>query len=186
MSLSQKEMKERVNGNIELNITVLMDELRKKDEYIELFDDAHYEAIDSFIVNCEEDFEDEFDGDRGELEESYEVLEWYVVSTWLYNRLEERGEVVLDNWGLKIWGRRCSGQAVFLDSIMSEIFDLESEEEEGDIDDPRIEGTPNLDNPGPSEWDGTVGTDKGRVIVDEEAYKKYEEKYSPHPLDNMD
>ena len=56
--------------------------------------------------------------------ETREVLEHWIVSDWLANRLEERGECVLrDFFGLTVWGRTCSGQAISLDGVIGDIFD---------------------------------------------------------------
>ena len=53
-----------------------------------------------------------------------EVYEHWIVSDWLANRLEEHGELVLrDFFGLTVWGRTCSGQAISLDGVIGQIFD---------------------------------------------------------------
>ena len=40
------------------------------------------------------------------------------------NRLEERGEVIeRDFYGLTIWGRACTGQAILLDNAICSIYD---------------------------------------------------------------
>ena len=53
-----------------------------------------------------------------------EVFEHWIVSDWLANRLEERGERVLrDFFGVTIWGRTCSGQAISLDGVIGDIYD---------------------------------------------------------------
>ena len=51
-----------------------------------------------------------------------EIYEHWIVSDWLARKLEEHGERVLrDFFGMTIWGRPTSGQAIFLDYIISEI-----------------------------------------------------------------
>lgn len=53
-----------------------------------------------------------------------EVYEHWIVSDWLANRLEEHGERVLrDFFGLTVWGRTCTGQAIALDSVIGAIYD---------------------------------------------------------------
>lgn len=53
-----------------------------------------------------------------------EVFEHWIVSDWLANRLEEHGELVLrDLFGLTVWGRTCTGQAIALDSVIGAIYD---------------------------------------------------------------
>ena len=52
-----------------------------------------------------------------------EVLEHWIVSDALARRLEEKGECVLrDFFGLTIWGRTTSGQAISLDSVIVGIY----------------------------------------------------------------
>ena len=53
-----------------------------------------------------------------------EALEHWIVSKWLAYRLEEKGEMIThDFYGLAIWGRRCSGQAILLDGVIKQIYD---------------------------------------------------------------
>jgi len=53
-----------------------------------------------------------------------EIYEHWIVSEWLANRLEERGEVIdRDFYGLAIWGRACTGQAILLDNVICSIYD---------------------------------------------------------------
>lgn len=52
-----------------------------------------------------------------------EALEHWIVSDWLADRLAEHGEMVnKDFYGLPIWGRTCSGQAIKLDGIIETIY----------------------------------------------------------------
>ena len=49
----------------------------------------------------------------------WEVLEHWVVSPWLAERLMERGEVVAQPWeAMWIWGRTNSGQAIAMDGVI--------------------------------------------------------------------
>lgn len=53
--------------------------------------------------------------------EGQEILEWWIVTDYLYRKLKEKGEPVLE-WGNNYyWGRTCSGQAILLDGVISEI-----------------------------------------------------------------
>lgn len=57
--------------------------------------------------------------DRGE--DVNEIYEYWIVTEYLYRKLEEAGEPVIE-WGdLNIWGRCCTGQAILLDSVISDI-----------------------------------------------------------------
>lgn len=49
------------------------------------------------------------------MDESREVFEWYLVSDWLAEKLEEVGAVVLINDYGTWWGRTCTGQAISMD-----------------------------------------------------------------------
>jgi hypothetical protein len=56
--------------------------------------------------------------------EQNEIYEHWIVSEWLAARLEDRGEVIeRDFYGLTIWGRACTGQAILLDSVICSIYD---------------------------------------------------------------
>ena len=71
--------------------------------------DTKFEAIEAY-----------FDYDLSEYE--VEILEWWVVSEWLLEKLKEKGETVEQFYGLPIWGRVCSGQAIALDGVIQNIF----------------------------------------------------------------
>lgn len=54
-------------------------------------------------------------------EEPQEIFEWWIVSKFLYEKLKCKGEPVLE-WGNNYyWGRTCTGQAILLDEVISEI-----------------------------------------------------------------
>ena len=51
-----------------------------------------------------------------------EALEHWIVSDWLADKLEERGEMVIrDFMGLTVWGRTTSGQHISMDYIIQKI-----------------------------------------------------------------
>ncbi len=52
-----------------------------------------------------------------------EAYEFYIVSNWLALQLKKRGEMVEEIFDLTIWGRCATGQVVWLDGIMIEIYD---------------------------------------------------------------
>lgn len=53
--------------------------------------------------------------------EDAEVMEWWLVTDWLAERLKEQGGVIIDDYGCYWWGRTCSGQAIYMDAVMTEI-----------------------------------------------------------------
>lgn len=52
-----------------------------------------------------------------------EPLEWWVVDSWLCEKLLEIGEVVIDNDYGYWWGRTCSGQGVSQDGTFYRLFE---------------------------------------------------------------
>jgi hypothetical protein len=53
-----------------------------------------------------------------------EIYEHWIVSGWLAAQLEQRGEVIeRDFYGLTLWGRACTGQAILLDDVICSIYD---------------------------------------------------------------
>ena len=54
-------------------------------------------------------------------QEPQEIFEWWIVTEFLYNKLKEKGEPVLE-WGNNYyWGRTTTGQAILLDGVISDI-----------------------------------------------------------------
>ena len=59
---------------------------------------------------------DFYHDDQGNFDDiTCDVLEYWLVSDWLFDRLSDENEAVAEIYGLKIWGRTCSGQAIALD-----------------------------------------------------------------------
>lgn len=53
-----------------------------------------------------------------------EIFQWYAVSSFLADDLEEEGEVVLrDFHGLDLWGRTTFGQAISMDYVIQKVYD---------------------------------------------------------------
>lgn len=52
-----------------------------------------------------------------------EPLEWWVVDSWLCEKLLEMGEVVIDNDYGYWWGRTCSGQSIACDGTFYRLFE---------------------------------------------------------------
>jgi len=52
-----------------------------------------------------------------------EVLEHWIVSDHLANKLREHDQIVADIYGLTIWGRYTSGQAISMDGVICDIYD---------------------------------------------------------------
>jgi hypothetical protein len=56
-------------------------------------------------------------------EDLQDIYEWWFVSGWLYEKLRAAGEPVLDSDYGYLWGRTCTGQAIFLDGVIEDIYD---------------------------------------------------------------
>lgn len=65
--------------------------------------------------------------DFGELDNTQpEIYEWYAVSDWLGKKLSQYGEVVIDAYGKRYWGRQGTGQSIICDNVIEHIaYDLE-------------------------------------------------------------
>lgn len=53
--------------------------------------------------------------------EPQEIYEWWAVSSYLYDKLKEQGEPVVDAGSCYVWGRTTTGQAILLDGVISRI-----------------------------------------------------------------
>jgi hypothetical protein len=78
------------------------------------------------------------DDHRIDIDEYREVFEYWLVSRFLANRLEEHGEPVAQDFlGLTIWGRCTTGQAIYMDHVIGEIAEemeiLEGQKYEWDV-----------------------------------------------------
>lgn len=63
------------------------------------------------VAESQDDFE----------QEPQEVFEWWIITEYLYKKLQAKGEPVLE-WGNNYyWGRTCTGQAILLDGVISDI-----------------------------------------------------------------
>jgi len=53
-----------------------------------------------------------------------EIFEHWIVSEYLADRLEEKGESITRNfYGFTIWGRSCTGQAISMDYVIGKIYE---------------------------------------------------------------
>jgi DNA-binding Lrp family transcriptional regulator len=63
-----------------------------------------------------------------EVSQPPEAQEFWAVSDYLADELLKRGEAVSkDFWGLNVWGRCTSGQAIAMDAVIQEITDASLE-----------------------------------------------------------
>lgn len=50
-----------------------------------------------------------------------DVMEWWLIDSWLAERLKREGEVVIEEYGCCWWGRLASGQSICMDSVIQKI-----------------------------------------------------------------
>ena len=96
----------------------IQNECTGPDDEIETIDhdidcDAHSGGDCSY--DCYDEYVSDFDS------EPKEIYQWFIVSTWLANRLREIDQPVLDYMGLELWGRTCCGQGIALDGTFQNI-----------------------------------------------------------------
>ncbi len=75
------------------------------------------------LIKCLED-EDQYQEFAAEFDidpEQIEAYEHWIVSSYLKDKLAEKGKMTGDVLGLDIWGRTTTGQAILLDLVISEI-----------------------------------------------------------------
>jgi len=54
-----------------------------------------------------------------------DVMEWWLIDSWLAERLKEQGEVIIEEYGCFWWGRQSSGQAIYMDGVIQEICGMD-------------------------------------------------------------
>lgn len=90
-------------------------------------DQEFYDAYDAYeeevkeIDNEIEELNNEIQELEYQLERPQEVFEWWRVTSYLFHKLRDKGEVVLEGPNGYYWGRCCTGQAILLDWVISEI-----------------------------------------------------------------
>lgn len=116
--LAECDIPEVVEG--EDTFTVCGKTFDYEDDAIEVARMSKIDAIREKVADIVDDWQrvcNRFDLDL----DPTEVYEYWIVSSWLYKRLEERGECVGEFAGMSIWGRTCTGQAIYLDGVIREI-----------------------------------------------------------------
>ena len=92
------------NGNEIMGWPSWADESADEQEWL----DDHYQC-----PNCDHVFHEDNAGEGWA-----EVYEWWIVSSWLAEKLEARGHVLFDD---EVWGREATGQAILLDGVIRDI-----------------------------------------------------------------
>lgn len=84
---------------------------------------AELETMRAAVVQALDDSDEwqEFCEDQRSEPDATEAYEHWHVSGWLSRRLDEQGEMVGEVYGMPIWGRTCSGQAICMDHVILSI-----------------------------------------------------------------
>jgi hypothetical protein len=134
-----RRIEQLVSREIYLNQSHLVEDLILKPnpdwiEYIENYYDESSEAVDEYLT-CETDIEEatwqELDvHERLDLarEVGFEpspqdIFEWWLVSDWLAEKLQEFEQPVLTTDYGAWWGRTCTGQAIKMDYVIRKIVE---------------------------------------------------------------
>lgn len=104
-------------------------------ETVESFDNEDALSLSDFLSDPDLDMGD-YDIDQYEINwqivaeyssldpHQVEAYEHWIVSDWLASKLESKGEMVsTDIFGLTVWGRTTTGQAILLDRVICDIYD---------------------------------------------------------------
>ena len=98
--------------------------VRKQDKYYGVYD----EDLEEFIVDPDHNdksdaIEEYFRYQNWELNDyRSEVFEHWLVSSWLFKKLQNKGETVVEIYGLNIWCRTTTGMAIAYDCVIQEIY----------------------------------------------------------------
>ena len=104
-SVLQDNCRRLVDNNVYYNISHLISELSGQNKYSD-------ELLDVCINYNNDPFDDCPE----------EALEHWIISEWLAKRLKAEGEMVIGFMGLTIWGRTTSGQAIYIDAVIEDIY----------------------------------------------------------------
>ena len=104
----------------EARIEELEEKSRELDDFLlepDQGDEPEREAVEEELENIQEDI-----SDLKCCEPTYgEPLEWWLVNSWLAEKLEAEDEIIIEEWSCHWWGRQTSGQAILLDGVISRI-----------------------------------------------------------------
>jgi len=104
----QEKAKKLVGNNIYHNLCLTTEkELKENPELL-------FEAENYYPVN-EEGKKDYENGNYPE------VYEFWAISKWLSEKLEEKGEIIFEMLDFIVWGRQTTGQAILMDNVIEEI-----------------------------------------------------------------
>lgn len=92
-----------------------------EDEVDNIVDELREQLEKRISKKKREEIEEEIDEIERLESEPVDIFEWWAVSSWLAEKLEAKGEIIIDSGCTNVWGRRTSGQAISLDWVISDI-----------------------------------------------------------------
>jgi hypothetical protein len=118
-----------VNKEVYANVNDMVEFILNSEDYEKPFS---LDDIDNFSYWYCPECGDENNGEKcqscdyektGEEDLEYqEIFEWWIVSSWLGEKLRENGYPVIERgWGGWLWGRTTSGQSISLDGIVQKL-----------------------------------------------------------------
>jgi len=118
MDQSEKA-KELLRRNVILNLNQLIYYLLEINQRNwDLFSEEWYDSL--FLQSEKVEYVQEKEGEEEEEDPEYETrkpYEFYVVSDYFGEFLEENENLITKEWGFYLWGREATGQSILLDSI---------------------------------------------------------------------
>lgn len=85
--------------------------------------DTDYYAVDLNYDTKHQAIEEYFNEQNWDLYEyNREVYEHWLVSSYLGEKLKDKGETVKEFYGLTVWGRTTTGMAIAYDCVIKEIY----------------------------------------------------------------
>jgi hypothetical protein len=131
----QEELRKFVEEEVYTCQSMLVEEALKKeffswDDVENLYRPFDGELLSPNVCNTCKLVVDNLDSETGQCKDCYsdnqelhEIYEWWVVSDWLEILLLKRDEPLLRNEYGTWWGRCTTGQAIFMDRVISDIYD---------------------------------------------------------------
>lgn len=100
-------------------IEELEEDLEKTEEQLQEVEEDSQEwySLQDNIYEIEEELEELKNSDT----EPQEILEWWEITNWLYEKLKENSEPVLSTDFGYYWGRTTTGQVISMDYIINKI-----------------------------------------------------------------
>lgn len=104
-----------------------MDQFEHERQLVKVHVLANVNTLIFNLLEIDSDYLDKCFERHGEIydeenDEYKEIFEYWIVTSYLGKELADHGEIVWDmNDGNYLWGRTCTGQAIFIDGVIQQI-----------------------------------------------------------------